>query len=347
MVPSTPSARRVRVDSSPVSSSPLRFLSNILESTTAESRAHPDDSRDVWEISVWDPAPVCLRLFCLFSPAHVLIYWSFLPLQPLDPQPSVTVVKTIFLTTLLSIQSHFLSTYYSQQSKDTSIISKEVLHEYDTKFVHPSLNRPVREVATQTPSKPTHTDSSASTEVDVYTPHTVINRGFHVNPNPAYSSQYDPDNIMKPEVRPPLSSRPLTTPNLSRAPSFNPFTSPASANPATDFSSPLRAPQNQIRPFPSLSPERRATQGDGGSLGVYTHAASPLRKAASANYLRQGGGKEHESQASRVGKEGSPLKRMSMPGDAQRDAEGVGKGLNHRLNALRGAGGGRRESGRF
>ncbi|RQM07923.1 hypothetical protein DH86_00000801, partial [Scytalidium sp. 3C] len=41
----TPSAHRVRVDSSPVSSSPLRFLSGILGDTSAESRAHPDPTR--------------------------------------------------------------------------------------------------------------------------------------------------------------------------------------------------------------------------------------------------------------------------------------------------------------
>jgi len=338
-----------------MASSPLRFLSGILDSTSAESRAHPDESRDVWEISIWDPTPICLRLFCLFSPAHILIYWIFLPLQPLDPRPSVTVLKTIFLTGLLSIQSHFLSAYFSQQSKDTSIISKQVLNEYDTKFVHPALNRPVREVATQTPPRkhaagsPQYADSGTTTEVDVYSPHTVINRGFHVNPNPAYASQYDPDHVMKPDIRPSLSSRQLTTPNL-RASTLNPFTSPASANPATDFSSPLRGQFNQIPPFPSLSPERRPLQADGGSLGVYSHVASPLRKAASANYLRQGGiaaGKEHEAPAiNRLKREGSPLKRMSTPGDFQRDANAAGAGLNHRLKPSKGEGA-RRESGRF
>ena len=347
----------MRVDSSPISSSPLRFLSDIITSTTAESRAHPDDSRHVWEIAVWDPTPICLRLFCLFSPAHVLIYWSFLPLQPLDPRPSVTVVKAIFLSTILSAQSYFLSTYFSQQSKDTSIISKQVLHEYDTKFVHPSLNRPVREVGIQTPprrrtSTPTsYTDSgTTTTEVDTYTPHIVINRGFHVNPNPAYASQYDPDSLLK--RNPP--SRTLTTPNLRTHATQNPFTSPASANPATDFSSPLRGLGNnppQIRPFPSVSPDRRGpTHGDGGSLGVYSHAASPLRKAASANYLRQASAAQQnqergEQQTGRGHREGSPLKRMSMPGvEFQRDG---GAGLNQRLKALRGDGAGaKRDSGR-
>ena len=268
------------------------------------------------------------------------------------------MVKAIFLSTILSAQSYFLSAYFSQQSKDTSVISKQVLHEYDTKFVHPSLNRPVREVGIQTPprrraSTPTsYIDSgTTTTEVDTYTPHIVINRGFHVNPNPAYSSQYDPDSLLK--RNPP--TRTLTTPNLRTHATQNPFTSPASANPATDFSSPLRGLGNnpaQIRPFPSVSPDRRGpTHGDGGSLGVYSHAASPLRKAASANYLRQASAAQQnqergEQHTGRGHREGSPLKRMSMPGvEFQREG---GAGLNQRLKALRGEGAGaKRDSGRY
>jgi len=53
--PSTPSAHRVRVQSTPVSASPLRFVSSLVSSASAESRAHPDGTRDVWELSVWDP----------------------------------------------------------------------------------------------------------------------------------------------------------------------------------------------------------------------------------------------------------------------------------------------------
>ena len=84
---------------------------------------------------------------------------------------------------------------------------------------------------------------------------------------------------------------------------------------------------------------------------MYTHAASPLRKAASSNYLRQRGagaaGKEYEASAiNRVKKEGSPLKRMSTPGDFQRDVTAAGVGLNHRLKSFRSESDARRESGR-
>ncbi len=152
VTPTTPSAQRVRVDSSPVSSSPLRFLSNMIAASTssraAEARAHPDPSRDVWELGVWDPLPICLRLFCLFSPGHVLVYWLFLPTTSLDPRPSTTVLTTIFLGILLSVQLHMLQSSFSQQGKDTAVIHKEVLNEYDTKFVHPRTNAPVRDAGT-------------------------------------------------------------------------------------------------------------------------------------------------------------------------------------------------------
>lgn len=84
---------------------------------------------------------------------------------------------------------------------------------------------------------------------------------------------------------------------------------------------------------------------------MYSHAASPLRKAASANYLRQASTAQQnqersERQVGRGQKDGSPLKRMSMP-SAEFQREG-GVGLNQRLKALRGEGvGARRDSGRY
>src|SRR6201999_1525971 len=96
---------------------------------------HPDENQEVWEISVWDPLPVCLRLFVLFSPGHVIITSLFLPCSPQDPQPSITIAKTILLCALLSIQGHYLQRRFSQQSKDSTSIYTEVNKEYSSKFV--------------------------------------------------------------------------------------------------------------------------------------------------------------------------------------------------------------------
>ncbi|KAF1987488.1 hypothetical protein K402DRAFT_462789 [Aulographum hederae CBS 113979] len=376
-IPSTPSARRVRVDSSPASSSPLGILQSILTSNSAQTRAHPDQARDVWEVSVWDPTPLCLRLFCYFSPGHVLAYWSFFPLAPLDPRPSVTVFLATFFALILSVQLSFLRSHFIQQATDNTLIKSEVLHEYDRKYVHATLNRPVRDVGIQTPprqttdaghggifkSKPTTRDQAS--EVDLYTPTTIINRGFHTNPNPAYASSYDPDNqqasstsasIPRPNFTSTLQPR-SSTPSLRTTPHMantkpNPNYSSTSTSTSTtkgtsypdpysaatlnaDYSSPLRPPPNSIsrsRTHRQSSPQKL---GDGGSLGVYSHTASPLRKAASANYLRDGEAAGSGYSARRE-REGSPLKRViGAPEEGGRSGAGSSGGFGQRLRGER------------
>ncbi|KAF2475887.1 uncharacterized protein BDR25DRAFT_339847 [Lindgomyces ingoldianus] len=357
--PSTPSAHRVHVDSSPLSSSPFRFLLNFIASTSAESRAHPDAARDVWEIAVWDPNPLCLQLFCLFSPLHVILYYFNLPVAPLDPQPSVKVVTTVIIGGILTAQMLYLQISFSQQAKDSAIIHREVLHEYDTKFVHPILQKPCRDVGIQTIPKPRTRDSGPgrtelASEVDTFTPTTVINRGFRTNPNQAYSSQYDPNNLGSiPNTRPTGSS--TQTPSLR--PTQNGSYVPSSvATTGTDFSSPIRQSNT---PNPFRQPQFRPAQvgnGDGGSLGVYTHAASPLRKAASTNFLRDersrgreslGGAGEKRREGSSTKREGSPLKRMSTPGGFTGGDGGASVVPDRFSKRYAGLGAGRRESGQF
>ncbi|KAF2261267.1 hypothetical protein CC78DRAFT_522098 [Lojkania enalia] len=352
---STPSAQRVRVDSSPMVSSPLHFIQNIF-SDSAEARAHPDATRDVWEIAVWDPNPLCLQIFCLFSPFHVLLYYFNLPVAPLDPQPSVKIVTTVAIAALLSLQMLYLRSSFSQQIKDSAIIQRQVLNEYDTKFVHPLLQRPSRDVGIQTitirrgakDSRISTPGSDLASEVDTYTPMTVINRGFRTNPNTAYSSQYDPDNLAsQPNHR--IGGTTTQTPSLR--PYQNGHYTNTSIATGTDFSSPIR-PSNPPNPFrPQLRPSQ-VSSGDGGSLGVYSHAASPLRKAASTNFIREersreslGGVGERRREGSPT-KEGSPLKRMSTPGGFGGESKGS-KRLDRLGKGYSGLGVGRRESGRF
>jgi hypothetical protein len=234
------------------------------------------------------------------------------------------------------------------------------MHEYDTKYVHPNINRAARDVGIQTPPRqrsksPTHkemgTDPMETTEVDAYPTYTIINRGFKTRPNPAYAAQYDPDNTMNLQntARASRSSVPPTY----RTPAASAYSTSAFTSGATqaDLSSPLRPPVNLKPPvFPSPqrppSPTRHSmggpATGDGGSLGVYSHAASPLRKTASANHLRQASERKGE-------REGSPLKRGVTPGADGGERSGTSGALNQRLKDLRGEGGGvsRRQSGRF
>jgi len=286
--PSTPSARRVNVDSSPMSQSPLRYLSHVLTSNSAEARAHPDASKEVWEVAIWDPTPLCLRLFTLFSPGHVLIYWIFLPLAPLDPRPSVTVVTTIFVAGLLTTQLTLLQSFFTQQAKDSALINREVQNEYDTKYVHPALNRRVRDAGTQVVSE----DQEETREVETYTPVTYVKRAFTTNPNPNYAPLYDPDGFLqaqKQEVS--KSTANMGTPSIFKTP-----------NAARTTSTPLRSTATgSIR-----QPQFRASNmgsTDGGSFGIHTHAQSPLRKAAVSSAAA--------AAASGARREGSPLKKSA------------------------------------
>lgn len=296
----------------------------MLASTTAEARAHPDAVRDVWEISLWDPTPLCLRLFCLFSPGHVMVYWLFLPLAPLDPRPSVTVVTTIFLAGLLSTQLLLLQTFFSRQSKDSSLIHREVQNEYDVKYVHPMLNKPVRDVGTQIMSG---AHSIGYPEVTTYTPTTFVNRGFKTNPNPTYAPHYDPDGVAKSKIQSNLAPQSVASP-IFRTPNINR---------PSDFGTPTR--QNTINT--GRQQQYRSTSsgggGDGGSFGIYNHAHSPLKKAASgSNSPRVSVGPDVARERSTFRREGSPLKKSSSHMDSRESHY-----ANDRLGYLRGNGIGR------
>lgn len=307
--PATPSAQRVRVDSSPMTSSPLRYLTNAISPGSAESRAHPDAHRDVWELAIWDPLPICVRIFTLFSPGHVLVYWLFLPTQLSDPRPSVTIVTSIFLTTLLSIQLSFLCSSFTQQAKDSTLVHKEVLKEYNTKYVHPRTQPLMRDVGTQfsTADVTELGSDSKYNKVDTYTPTFIIKRGFKTSPNPNYVKYVDP------EGQSPRRQSFGTPSDLSR---HNvPIQTP---NPPRDSSPSVHSQGISVR-----QPQFRTVStgtGDGGSLGVFSHANSPLRKSTSANFDRRlqnsGDFYYRERGTSPLKKQPSPLKRSIVSGDA-------------------------------
>jgi len=303
--PSTPSAHRVRVDSSPASSTPLRFVQDLLKSESAEARAHPDKTRDVWEMAVWDPLPATLRIFCLFSPGHVLIYWLFLPLTGLDPRPSVTVFKCLVLQILLSAQLLLLQQRFSQQAHDNAIIQKEVMHEYDTKYVHPRLHPVVREIGTQVLMGDTGVEQET---VNIGTPTTLIRRGFQTHPNLNYAKLIDPDagRLAQPQFQPKLSqARNVMSPGL--------FT-PAKTR-VSDVA--MSARQSSLRQSLPPQPPQPPVSGLGGSLGVYSHMNSPLKKATSMGEMnasfsprnsREMAALEQREMADRIIRQSSPLK---------------------------------------
>jgi Protein of unknown function (DUF2418) len=328
----TTSAHRVRVDSSPMSSSPLRFLGNLIEplvssAAAAEARSHPSAKRDVWEVRVWDPTPLSLRLFCLFSPGHVLVYLLLFPIAPSEPRPSTVVLTGIVLTTLLSVQMLFLQRSFSQQSKDTAVIHKEVLHEYDAKFVHPMLNPPMRDIGVQFS---TYGEGQFGGEglVETYTPTTILKKGFKTNPNPEYASHVPGQGPVDRDGS--VQARQISQGvDTGVHPSYK---TPAFVTPSTPFgrdSSPIR--RTAIRqPQFRQSTGSAFPVGDGGSLGAYSHANSPL-KAASF---------DRDRSSSPTKRSSSPLKKqMSTP-------SGLG-GSSSRYSQFGTGTPARRESGRW
>lgn len=288
----------------------------MLGDTSAQSRAHPDPTRDVWEIAVWDPIPVCLRLFCLFSPGHVLVYWLFLPTLSSDSRPSVTIFTTLVLEALMTGQLLLLETNFSQQEKDNSIIQKEVMSEYDAKFVHPRLNPVMRDVGTQF-SGP-GAEAGREEEIEIYTPSVVLKKGFRTNPNPNYAKYVDPDSVSP--------TKPVSRQIFSPAPSFI----------SASFQQPRDSPYNRKVPNTAMrQPQFRQTtpttatstgSGDGGSLGIYNHANSPLKKTSSM-FDMQGrdrrdtpkssldmAGRERRDQRE---SEASPMKRVQAGSDVR------------------------------
>lgn len=305
--PQTPSAHRVRVDSSPASASPFRYLQTRLAQATAEQRAYPDASREVWELGLWDPKPAHLTIFTLFSPGHVLLYYALLPPAPLDPRPSVTVLTSLAFSVLLSVQLGLLKTAFTQQSLDSRLLHGEVMNEYDTKFVHPNLNKPVRDVGIQTRESATTPRGTKTREVDVYTPTTILNRGFRTNPNPNYARQYDPHNLSSDQnstnntVSATAARRRPSAANLTPTPAYtnaatqhtnintNPAsTQPSSFRPTTNPPEPTPLISSPLKPHHERLRERSPRKGDGGNLGVWSHANSPLRKSSSRDLLRRG-----------------------------------------------------------
>ncbi|KAL7921635.1 hypothetical protein ACQKWADRAFT_321234 [Trichoderma austrokoningii] len=262
---STPSARRVQVQSSPVTSaSPLRYLADKLAPGSAESRSHPDKKRDVWELAVWDPLPISLRLVCLFSPGHVLAHVLTFPLAPLDPQPSVTVFNAVVMQMVLSGQMLFLSSRFVQQAKDTALIQKEVMNEYNTKFVHPRLNPVVRDVGTQVAAG--HSPKGRGF-VQVGTPTTLIRKSYVTRS----TSQAGHDNTLSSGHRQMVHTN---TPRHAEAVSAN------GEQPRPTFKQYMMADQatgTAPSPMP-LSATSANTANYGGNMGIYSHNKSPLKK---------------------------------------------------------------------
>jgi len=213
------------------------------------------------------------------------------------------------LAALLTAQLTLFSTFFSQQSKDSAMIYKQVQNEYDTKYVHPTLNKRVRDAGTQVVID----NLTDLKEVETYTPVTFVSRGFRPNPNPNYAPLYDPNGFLQAQKKETLR----TSTEGTNTPVFK------TPNASRTQNTPLRtATTSTMR-----QPQFRASgmqAGDGGSFGIHSHAQSPLRKSTASG-----------STSSMSRREGSPLKRTSTPGAR---LEAVPNLLHNRHSLLKGDG---------
>jgi len=161
------------------------MLNNFIQPVlTPFSSSQPDLSTDgiteneVWEVSVWDPTPLSLRLFALFSPAHVAVYFLSLPTTSATTSQSTNKFATLFIILVtiicISTQTIFLTQKFTTQRLDSNYIQREVMKEYDQKFVNPRLNILKRDVSTTT-------ESGGSVEASP-----SLGNSFKPAPNPAY-----------------------------------------------------------------------------------------------------------------------------------------------------------------
>ncbi|KZV69514.1 hypothetical protein PENSPDRAFT_580821 [Peniophora sp. CONT] len=111
-----------------------RFLLNMSGSNRGASK---DSSRRVQELEVWDPSELELALFCVYSPMHALLWMLWNP---------VNWIMIMFVMGCTAVQLRALVTTYEAKLKDRAIISAEVMHEYEERFVNPRVN-PIRKDA--------------------------------------------------------------------------------------------------------------------------------------------------------------------------------------------------------
>lgn len=225
-----------------------------------------------------------------------------LPLAPLDARPSVTVFKCLVEQVALSALLLAFETKFSQQNKDAAYIQREVMREYDIKFVHPRLHPVVRAVGTQCGEDE---DGNETDFVELGTPTTQIMKSFRPNPNPNYVAHIDPDSIGR------ASAGRATPPSRAESPAFTPTPMNRPINRSMKkFDLQASAPKSRPSPLrqslpagplaskstPSVASIEKPTMSNagtstgssyGGSLGVFSHPRSPLKKAASIDDMQQ------------------------------------------------------------
>ncbi|KAI0647260.1 hypothetical protein C8Q79DRAFT_1000227 [Trametes meyenii] len=114
----------------------VRFLLNLSPPKTRASQPWEEDQR-VQQLEVWTPGELEMALFGTYSPVHALLWMA---------TTSANWMMMFLVMFVVGVQTRALSRSYEALLKDKAIISAEVMHEYDEKFVYPRVN-PIRKDA--------------------------------------------------------------------------------------------------------------------------------------------------------------------------------------------------------
>ncbi|TPX69055.1 hypothetical protein SpCBS45565_g02663 [Spizellomyces sp. 'palustris'] len=81
----------------------------------------PQNLRRVWQLTVWDPSPFAISLFCSFSPLQLAILHNI---------TCETWGSTIPVASLCALLLHFVVDTFQTHLKDKEIVAGQVLHEF-------------------------------------------------------------------------------------------------------------------------------------------------------------------------------------------------------------------------
>ncbi|EPQ58114.1 hypothetical protein GLOTRDRAFT_72177 [Gloeophyllum trabeum ATCC 11539] len=114
-----------------------RFLLNMSPRGSSTSK-EPDK---VQQLEVWAPGEFELRLFCIYSPVAPFLWMA---------TNTSNWMLMIFIMAAVGVQLHTQMSFYDALLKDRQIISEEVMHEYNDKFVYPRVHPLKREIGVMT-----------------------------------------------------------------------------------------------------------------------------------------------------------------------------------------------------
>jgi len=113
----------------------FRFLLNLNAPQT--SSVGGGRVERVQQLEMWTPGEIEMTLFAIYSPVHSLLWMAF---------SGANWMLMMVIMAIVSGQMRVLVRSFEALMKDKSIIAREVMHEYDEKFVYPRVN-PVRKDA--------------------------------------------------------------------------------------------------------------------------------------------------------------------------------------------------------